>query len=448
MLDLLQFLGPFHPVVLHFPIAFLLLATAIQLINILLKQDWMSKTIWLLLLTGSSTAVVAATLGYLLSLSGDYDAETVSIHMRYGITVALLSVLATVFKAFSRGRARRVAAGAYGVSLLSCAFAVLMAGHYGGTLTHSEGFLTRNAPAWLVAGFGKTEQIHTEGASDDGSLFTSSIEPILRRHCYQCHSAVKQRGELRLDDRASALRGGKSGIPSIQPEDALGSEIIRRLTLLPGDKKVMPPEGKAALSPEDLVTLITWIQSGAPWTGEQAGPRLLAADTIAKGITPVSETALKALRSSGTIAVFLSEKNRLLRIDSSNADVSAETLFAGLSGLEQAVTWLDVTRKDLDPRHFQAIGSFTNLTRLNLAETPVRDTDLQVLQSLSNIVSLNLIGTKITDQGIEHLTHLSELRNLYIWRTSISSSGVLRLKNHLPDLKIIGAAPENDNQYY
>src|SRR5438270_8796704 len=36
--------------------------------------------------------------------------------------------------------------------------------------------------------------------------FAREVYPILRKACFDCHGPEKQRGKLRLDDRAAALR--------------------------------------------------------------------------------------------------------------------------------------------------------------------------------------------------------------------------------------------------
>src|SRR5262245_57355386 len=49
--------------------------------------------------------------------------------------------------------------------------------------------------------------------------FKRQIEPIFARNCYQCHGAKNAMGQLRLDDKESALKGGFSGA-AIIPGDS------------------------------------------------------------------------------------------------------------------------------------------------------------------------------------------------------------------------------------
>jgi hypothetical protein len=56
--------------------------------------------------------------------------------------------------------------------------------------------------------------------------FDRDIGPILEKACLRCHGAERPRSRFRLDDRASALKGGKEGIDII-PGDSGKSPLIR-----------------------------------------------------------------------------------------------------------------------------------------------------------------------------------------------------------------------------
>lgn len=430
-LEIFQFLGPFHPIVLHFPIAFLLLAAVTEFFMLLSKEPWLKGASWLLLISGATTAVLAASLGYLLSQSGDYDAETMAWHMRFGIGVAVLSVLSIVFKAMSRRRGGWIVSLPYRLTLSLSVAAVFAAGHFGGTLTHGQGYLTRAAPVWMKTWLVGAEAGPVLAADRRSGMYANSIEPILSKYCSECHGDVKQNGGLRLDDDAWAYRGGESGVPAIVPGNAMRSEIVRRLTLLPSHKNAMPPYGKARPDPEQLVALISWIQLGASWSGEA-----LAVDLLAEGVAPVSDDALAPLRAAGVIVVSLSEKNSLLRVDAANARISVNELFRMLAPLEKNVTWLDLSGLPLTQENFKSLGAFAVLTRLGLANTPIGDAEMQNLSRLSNLVSLNVVGTNVTNAGLTHLVPIKELRKLYVWRTSIDQTGMAKLKESLPDLEV------------
>jgi hypothetical protein len=98
--------------------------------------------------------------------------------------------------------------------------------------------------------------------------FAKEVEPLLRRACVSCHGPDKQRGGLRLDDGAAALRGGNSG-PAYKPGRAADSRLLRMVAGLDPDLR-MPPNKKKQLSPEEVGVLRAWIDQGADWPGSAA----------------------------------------------------------------------------------------------------------------------------------------------------------------------------------
>ncbi len=100
-----------------------------------------------------------------------------------------------------------------------------------------------------------------EGAVD----FHKDVLPIFEAHCISCHGS-KEKGGLRLDQRASAFKGGESELPGIvagQPEE---SEILYRI-LTDDSIDVMPAKGER-LSASESGTIRKWIEEGAVWPDE------------------------------------------------------------------------------------------------------------------------------------------------------------------------------------
>jgi mono/diheme cytochrome c family protein len=101
--------------------------------------------------------------------------------------------------------------------------------------------------------------------------YTRDIQPLLARHCYECHGPDTQEGRLRLDRRSSLLRGGDSGEPAIIPAKPELSHLLR---LVRGEEagKRMPPEPADKLTPREIQLLEHWIASGAVWPGAETEP--------------------------------------------------------------------------------------------------------------------------------------------------------------------------------
>jgi hypothetical protein len=107
------------------------------------------------------------------------------------------------------------------------------------------------------------------GADKPALDFARDVQPLLKKRCYSCHDGRKHKAGLRLDVRASALRGGEAGKPAIVPGKSDKSDLIKRISSA-DDDEVMPPEGER-LSAEEVRRLREWIDGGAVWPDALAG---------------------------------------------------------------------------------------------------------------------------------------------------------------------------------
>src|SRR5439155_14479254 len=92
--------------------------------------------------------------------------------------------------------------------------------------------------------------------------FARDIEPIFAERCYSCHGPEKQKGGLRLDRKADALKGGDSGKAILPGQSALSLLISNVAGLNP--ETVMPPKGER-LSTDQVARLRSWVDQGANW---------------------------------------------------------------------------------------------------------------------------------------------------------------------------------------
>lgn len=99
--------------------------------------------------------------------------------------------------------------------------------------------------------------------------FAREVQPIFQKHCFECHGPTKQKGGLRLDDRAAAMLGGDTHAPDILPGNSAGSPLIRMVAGLVPDLK-MPAKGDP-LTVEQIGVLRGWIDQGAVWPDDSAG---------------------------------------------------------------------------------------------------------------------------------------------------------------------------------
>lgn len=114
-------------------------------------------------------------------------------------------------------------------------------------------------------------------AAADSGAFRKDILPLLQDKCFRCHGE-KEKGGLKLNSRAAALRGGDSEIPSIVPGKPHASELIARLRTS-DDESVMPPSGER-LDKAQIAKLEAWIRDGAVWPDALVAPEKLTKSAI------------------------------------------------------------------------------------------------------------------------------------------------------------------------
>jgi mono/diheme cytochrome c family protein len=111
---------------------------------------------------------------------------------------------------------------------------------------------------------------HPRAAAQSRIDFKRDVEPIFSQACYQCHSAKRALGNLRLDNKSLAMKGGFSG-PSILPGNSKESRLMRRI-LGEGDE-VQMPMGTDPLKPEQIELIRKWIDEGAQWPDADAAEK-------------------------------------------------------------------------------------------------------------------------------------------------------------------------------
>jgi mono/diheme cytochrome c family protein len=135
--------------------------------------------------------------------------------------------------------------------------------------------------------------------------FESDIRPLLQKRCVECHGEKKQKGELRLDDRAFAFKGGHDG-PAIVAGKAEASPLFQRITSTDDDER-MPPKGDAITAAE-IAAVKAWIESGAVWP-ESDADRAAALDKRGE------HWAVQPIKGASALAESVGLKPELLSID-------------------------------------------------------------------------------------------------------------------------------------
>jgi cytochrome c553 len=124
-----------------------------------------------------------------------------------------------------------------------------------------------------------------------------SAEPmpaVLESRCFDCHGPDQQKGKLRLDSMAAALRGGDSGEKTVVPGDSAASYLIELVTSTDKEHR-MPPKGDR-LTAEEVASLRAWIDRAEAWqpaVAENAGLKTThwSYQPIVKPTPPASDCA-------------------------------------------------------------------------------------------------------------------------------------------------------------
>jgi mono/diheme cytochrome c family protein len=116
--------------------------------------------------------------------------------------------------------------------------------------------------------------------------FVRDVQPIFEAHCISCHGQKKQKGRLRLDSKAPAMRGGVSGA-AIVPGRSKESRLFQ--VLLNPDPDERMPKDADPLPQEQIEVLRRWIDRGAAWS-ESATPGESKADPHWAYVKPARST--------------------------------------------------------------------------------------------------------------------------------------------------------------
>ena len=444
--DIVLFLGRFHPLVVHLPIGFLFFAFVLEVSSRWKKNPVLTSGIPLALFLGAVSGTVACILGYMLSLSGDYEESALDTQFWFGIVTTVIAFLAWLIRiekiniaSFNKLQPN-IAALTLLVVLLS------VTGHYGGNLTHGSDYLVKYLP---FGGVDKKELVAVTKVQD-AEVFGHLVAPILQNKCASCHNSSKKKGGLSIADSVSILVGGKNGEILI-PGDANNSEILKRVVLDPHDDNFMPPEGKTPLTEEEIAILTYWIENAKAGfstkvaavetnetiTGIASTMLGLSGTSTSQGAeieTPkvalVPDDAIIALQAEGFRLRELAFESGLYEVvlaPNSNVNGTPKSMSEKLEKLlsiKENILWLSLEDNQIGDEHIALIAQFPNVQKLKLNDNPLSDDAVTPLIKLENLTSVNLLGTKITSKSIPAFSEMKRLKYAYVWKTNIQKEDV------------------------
>ncbi|MCP3674237.1 MAG: hypothetical protein GY829_07180 [Gammaproteobacteria bacterium] len=294
-------LGGLHPVVVHFPIAFIAWLSFLEFIGIVNgNQDnrRYRNTMYMICCIMAVLAVIFGTF-FMSTLSfSSEDKHLLNLHVGAQLLATTSILLSYYF--FKKTLGNKKFTLIYQTTLFFSFVTLLIGSHFGGSMVHGTELLTEiiNTPSEVetastddilasdpvIVANTKTTKIEQKVDSDDESIsedlknlevkpepktfrkidFYKDIYPLIGKKCFRCHGPSRQKGALRLDSPMAIYRGGESKKPILTPYHP-DKSLLYVLTSLPSfDKRRMPQKGRP-LSDKQNELIYYWIMQGAVW---------------------------------------------------------------------------------------------------------------------------------------------------------------------------------------
>lgn len=444
LLSIIEFIGHFHPLLVHLPIGILFIALILQWMSRKEKYTPLSVAVPVILLAGSIAAFTSCITGYLLSISDDYDKSLVSWHMWMGIGVTLVSLM---LYAKEKNPLFAIDKRILSLGLL---LLLMITGHMGGSLTHGSDYLTKPLKQLFSKDSVANETIKPIANVQEAVAYTDVITPILQSKCYSCHNANKQKGGLRMDQIGLLMKGGKDG-KIITPGNADESELIKRLLLPTDNEHHMPPKEKPQPSESQIALLHWWISNNADaqkkvkdlTQTDKIKPLLTALQTLVATqkertdipvaqVGKAAEKIIDQLKERNIVVLPVAQNTNYLMANFVTDSVIYKADMELLLQLKPQLIWLKLHNTNISDEMLASIAQLTNLTRLDLSNTFITDKGLPQLVTLTNLQYLNLVGTTISGAVITQLRGLSKLQTLYLFKTGFSIKDLAAVKSVFP----------------
>ena len=430
-----QFIGRFHLLAIHFPIAFILLVPILEWAGKSSRFPDLRALIDFLMGLATLSASLAAILGYCLARSGGYSGTLVTQHMWGGICVAGSTWLSWLLHLLDSTKLKRF----YVIGLATMVTLVSFTGYRGGQLSQGENHLTEYMPAPLRAALGVPNVAKLAVKSTNAkqaTFYGSYIQPIFTAHCVGCHGPNKQKAKLRLDSYEELIRGASCG-HVIRPGDPKGSELFERVTLPADDDDFMPADKKRPLSSREVRLVELWISTGASKTMPAGAIKDLPQPVTAVEEVSFAEMAPAAVSKeraalAGRVSQLQQRFPNILDYESrSSADLVLDASPWGrkfgdnelseFAPVSERIVAADFSNTAITDRSATSIAAMKHLRTLRLMNDAISDLTVEALVSLNELESLNLFHTPVTAAALPAISRLPRLHRAYVHETKISA---------------------------
>ncbi len=283
-------IGGMHPVVVHFPIAFIAWLSFIEFLGILNKNQDNRRFRNTMYMVCCIMAVFSVLFGALFMMTisfSDEDKHLLNLHVSIQL-VATAGILLSYYlfkKTLENPKFTRI----YQTCLFGSFILLIIGSHFGGSMVHGDELLSGilSGDSNEIASENATLDTINRAPSSSTSTrvleedlqgledkpvpepfrqvdFYTDIYPIIGKKCFRCHGPSRQKGGLRLDSAAAIYKGGDSKKPILTPYHPDKSLLYVLVNLPSFDKRRMPLKGKP-LTDSQSELIYNWIMQGAIW---------------------------------------------------------------------------------------------------------------------------------------------------------------------------------------
>lgn len=453
--DILNFIGRFHPAVLHLPIGFFVILAIFEFLSFIPYLSKVKESIPIVLVLTILVTLLAVFTGLLLAYASGSSEPLVVFHMRASLILGILSLGLGLLKLYGD---KLVTQLTYKVTLVAALAVLFITSHNGGSITHGEDYLTKYMPNSLRPMFGlEVEEEVILASVEDLVAYKDVVLEIFEQNCNTCHNPNKKKGELNMKTYEALLKGGEMGY-AIAAGDLDDSELFFRITLPHDDEDFMPTDGKPPLSYVEVEVVGWWIQEGA-----DPSKTIAEYSEIPPSVYGYFQTVFDSMVSEEELERREEERELLYQnmvqlqsdlgiliipIESDSSKFSIETFavqktftdqsLENLSTYSANVVEADFSNTQLTDQALETLSTFVNLRSLNLSNTKIEGEQISKLSALTELESLNLYGTRLSVAQVSELSKLTQLKNLYLFQTDLYEDSVLaQLKESLPDCNFV-----------
>lgn len=421
----LDFMGRLHPLIVHLPIGFILLALLLEFSKSKFKEaDKVLRFIMLWVILSGSFSLLS---GYLQYTQEGYLWKTVERHFYLGIITLLLSL---GFFIFLRNRTflNRLPRIFFPISLL---VSVIITGHLGGNITHGEDHLTAPLAAFssdFLEDKSKAKEFSlNERNFKEQPLYSAVVAPILTKKCVSCHNTKRTKGGLQMHTFEAILKGGKNGAV-VNFDNPELSELLVRIHLPLTEKKHMPPKSKKQLTKAEIRLINYWIEVGAPekqTLGQLGIKRELITPFLKKeevkfypdlGLDTPDPEIIQSIASKGLIISPVKRGANLLTISTLNLPEFNTTQLEELLVIREHLVSIDLSYSAVDDSVFEVLSQFPNLVQIKLNQTQITGKDLHLLSRLVYLKKLYMVETALLGETLTALQEFPSIEQVFVFQ--------------------------------